>query len=68
MAALDNSDIAQITCRADVARAGCSRANVTDVPEEIKEDGTGEVRWDMPTERDTFASDNTNPTYTTVRD
>lgn len=67
MAAIDNSNMAQITARSGVGRAGTMRAGVTFKTEEIKADATGEIIWDRDLPND-GNPDDTAASFTRVRD
>lgn len=50
--AIDSDDLAQMTARAGVGRAGTMRANVCPPASEMKDNGTGEILWDRPVTQD----------------
>lgn len=65
--AINDSNMAQITARAGVGRAGTMRADVTFRDEAIKANNTGEIQWDRPVASD-GDPDDTAATFTRVRE
>lgn len=64
--AIGVSNLAQITARAGVGRAGTMRAGVTFKPEEIKANATGEIIWNRSLPNDGDPDDTANA-WTEVR-
>jgi hypothetical protein len=65
--AIADSELAQITARAGVGRAGTMRAGVTANADHLKADGSGEIIWNRPPSTDGDPAV-TSDTYTTVRE
>jgi len=65
--AIDSEELAQITARAGVLRAGTGRAGATGKAFELKANGTGQIIWDRPVASD-GDPDDTAPSWTNGRE
>lgn len=60
MASINDSEIAQITARAGVGRAGTMRAGAVPKVYELKANGSGEIIWNRDVTRDGDPDDTTD--------
>lgn len=64
---ITGSQLAQITARAGLGRAGTMRAGVAPKSYQLKNDATGQILWNRPVAEDGAPSDNSS-TWTTGRE
>jgi hypothetical protein len=67
MVSIEKSQLAQLTARAGVGRAGTCRAGAAPKSYELKANGTGEIIWDRPVATD-GEPDDTPAVFTTERE
>jgi len=64
---IDSEELALLTARAGIGRAGCMRCGYAPKAYDMKPDGSGQIIWNRPAPPD-GDPDDTPSTWTTVRE